>query len=70
MFHVSQLKEKLGTHISAQPQLPLIIEGQEGLRVQPQAILDTRIRRSNTEVVVHWQGLPPSEATWEDLRHM
>uniref|UniRef100_A0A2N9EXV4 RNA-directed DNA polymerase n=1 Tax=Fagus sylvatica TaxID=28930 RepID=A0A2N9EXV4_FAGSY len=70
VFHVSQLKEKLGTHISAQPQLPLIIEGQEGLQVQPQAVLDTRIRRSKTEVLVHWQGLPPSEATWEDLRHM
>ena len=27
VFHVSQLKEKLGTHILAQPQLPLIIEG-------------------------------------------
>ncbi|GMY22854.1 hypothetical protein FCV25MIE_18095, partial [Fagus crenata] len=43
---------------------------QEGLQVQPQAVLDTRIRRSKTEVLVHWQGLPPSEATWEDLRHM
>ena len=31
VFHVSQLKEKLGTHISAQPQLPLTIEGHEGL---------------------------------------
>lgn len=43
------------------------MEDQDGIRVQPQAILDKRRRWNKTEILVHWQVLQPTEATWEDL---
>lgn len=36
----------------------------------PQAVLDRRTRRNKEEVLIHWQGLSPVEATWEDARTM
>jgi hypothetical protein len=38
--------------------------------VRPKAILDRRTRRGKTEILVHWQGLHPSNATWEVLEIM
>lgn len=67
IFHVTLLKKKLGSKVSTQPQLPLHMEGQDELRVRPQAVLDRRTRQNKTEVLVHWQGLPATDATWEDL---
>jgi len=36
---------------------------------QPRAILDRRLSRQNnkgtTQILVHWEGLPPADATWE-----
>ena len=54
IFHVSLLKEKLGAHVSAQVQLPLNVEGREGLLVQPQAVLDKRTRPNKKEILEHW----------------
>ena len=70
VFHVSLLKEKLGTKVFAQPQLPITMGDQDELLVRPQAVLDQRTRRNRIEVLVHWQGLPTSDATWEDLTAM
>ena len=36
----------------------------------PQAVLDRRIWRNKEEVLIHWQGMSPAEATWEDARAM
>uniref|UniRef100_A0A2N9IRD5 Chromo domain-containing protein n=1 Tax=Fagus sylvatica TaxID=28930 RepID=A0A2N9IRD5_FAGSY len=70
VFHVSKLKEKLGARISSQPQLPITIGEQEELGARLLAILDRQVRRNKTEVLIHWQGLPTSDATWEDLEAM
>ena len=31
----------------------------------PQAILDRRTMQRKEEVLIHWQGLSPADATWE-----
>ena len=36
----------------------------------PQAVLDRRQRNERTEVLIHWHGLSPAEATWEDREAM
>uniref|UniRef100_A0A2N9H624 Reverse transcriptase n=1 Tax=Fagus sylvatica TaxID=28930 RepID=A0A2N9H624_FAGSY len=70
VFHVLLLKEKLGSKISVQSQLPITIGDHNELRVRPMTILDRRKRRNVEEVLVQWQGLPTSEATWENLTAM
>ncbi|GMY29210.1 Transposon Tf2-12 polyprotein [Fagus crenata] len=40
------------------------------LGARPLAVLDRRVQRNKTEVLIHWQGLPTSDATWEDLEAM
>ncbi|GMY08147.1 Integrase catalytic domain-containing protein [Fagus crenata] len=70
VFHVSLLKEKLGSKISVQPQLPITVGDHNELRVRPMTILDRRKCRNVEEVLVQWQGLPTSEATWENLTAM
>ena len=40
---------------------------EETIFPKPQAVLDHRTRKRKVEVLVHWQGLSPAEATWEDL---
>jgi len=65
VFHVSLLKKKVGnrevhTTLSALPSKPLLL---------PRAILDRRMVKRNlqaaTQLLVHWAGLTPAEATWE-----
>lgn len=36
----------------------------------PQAVLDRRMRKGLQQVLIHWHGLSPADATWEDLRDM
>ena len=64
VFHVSLLKEKLGKHTSLQPQLPLVLEANGEVAIRPQVVLDQHRRRNQQEVLVHWQGLSPANATW------
>jgi len=65
VFHVSQLKKHVGNQI-VQRSL-LVID--YGPSLQPRAILERRMTRHNnqaaTQVLIHWEGLPPAEATWE-----
>uniref|UniRef100_A0A2N9H2J1 Chromo domain-containing protein n=1 Tax=Fagus sylvatica TaxID=28930 RepID=A0A2N9H2J1_FAGSY len=69
VFHVSNLKRKLGSQEEASTMLP-VIDNSDGLVPLPQAILDRRTRRSKEEVLVHWQGLSPADATWEDAQSL
>ncbi|XP_070057092.1 uncharacterized protein [Nicotiana tomentosiformis] len=70
VFHISQLKKKLGLTVFPAKDPPLSTpEGQ--LVPEPVAILDQRmIKRGNrvvTQVLVQWANLSPEEATWEDF---
>jgi hypothetical protein len=69
VFHVSQLKKKVGLGTSLLTKLPLI--GPQGTTLlNPIAILDRRAVKKNNavavEILVEWANLPVEEATWED----
>ncbi|KAK0580835.1 hypothetical protein LWI29_006834 [Acer saccharum] len=66
VFHVSLLKKHVGDSVCVQSELPSL-GAEEQIIATPQAILDRRIRRRKDEVLIHWQGLSPAEATWEEL---
>ena len=53
--------------MTAQNSLPIVQEEEGSLVPVPQAILDRRIRKNKEEVLVHWQGLSSTDATWEHL---
>lgn len=61
LFHVSFLKKVVGHNINAQSQLPVVIN--EKMVLVPLAVLEYRRRKGKGEVLVHWQGLSPSDAT-------
>jgi len=65
VFHVSQLKKHVGNQI-VQSTLPA---SQPTPDLHPRAILDRRLVRkthkATTQVLIHWEGLPPTDATWE-----
>jgi hypothetical protein len=58
------LKKWVGNGVPIQDHLPTL---HEDSRLFPQAIIDQRCHQGTTEVMVHWQGLSPAEATWEPL---
>lgn len=49
-----------------QKQLPIVSLDEERVIPEPQAVLDRRIRKKKHEVLIHWQGLSPADATWKD----
>lgn len=68
VFHVSLLKKRLGTGVTAQPTLTPV--GSDGvLEPQPVAILERRLvkyhGRPATQVLVQWSNSFPKDATWE-----
>jgi len=70
VFHVSQLKPKLGSACTALPQLPPI-DNQGAIRPEPAQILERRSRPKNnralTEILVRWEGQTADDATWEEF---
>ncbi|XP_076937811.1 uncharacterized protein LOC143605666 [Bidens hawaiensis] len=66
VFHVSLLKPAYGHH-----QLSIPLPTGPRFLLQPRSIVDRRLvrerNRQATQVLVHWQGLPLEDATWEDL---
>jgi hypothetical protein len=73
VFHVSQLKPKLGSSTSALPKLPPV-DSDGVLLPEPVEILDRRSRlkdhRPFIELLVRWDGQGPDDATWEDLHSL
>jgi hypothetical protein len=68
VFHVSQLKLKIGRSVSSIAQLPPV--NQQGvIEPEPEELLDIRFRkvhnRAVVELLIRWQGQLPVEATWE-----
>ncbi|KAK0578199.1 hypothetical protein LWI29_006640 [Acer saccharum] len=56
--------QRLGEGQSVLPSLPDLNNADEFIP-SPQAVLGSRIYRGNKEVLVHWKGLSPAEASWE-----
>nr|KYP48938.1 Transposon Ty3-I Gag-Pol polyprotein [Cajanus cajan] len=69
VFHVSQLKAFRGNEVITQIPTPLLID-EKGLALQPKAILQHRTilkkHKQIPQVLVHWEGQQPEEASWED----
>jgi len=69
VFHVSQLKPKLGSSSSVLPRLPPV-DAHGVLRPEPMEILTRRSRpkdnRPFIEVLVRWEGQTADDATWEE----
>ena len=69
VFHVSLLKKAMGESTTTTVELPPIND--EGvIMLQPDSIVDTRWLKKEGKFIeqslVHWNKLPPEEATWED----
>lgn len=69
VFHVSQLKKRLGRSQITTPRLPIV--GPEGqMKLEPVAVLGRRfIKRRNEgvpQLLIRWSNLADSDATWED----
>ncbi|KAK0596660.1 hypothetical protein LWI29_017819 [Acer saccharum] len=69
VFHVSQLKKKVGDLVSVNPELPRV--GPDGqFLVYPVAVLKRKlVKRHNSAVVqflVQWSNAGPEDSTWED----
>lgn len=70
VFHVSLLKKKIGEHHLIQGELPTVDVNARTLHPKPQDILDCHQRKRRAEVLIHWKGLSPAEATGEDASAM
>ncbi|KAJ4953476.1 hypothetical protein NE237_030308 [Protea cynaroides] len=67
VFHVSLFKKKVGDTVNIQSLLPIVNVEADKVFPNPQAVIDHRIRKRKREVLIHWQGASPADATWEDL---
>lgn len=69
VFHISQLKPLHPDHTPVFSTLPVLTDLQ-AIETFPAAILQRRlVKKGNSvvpQVLISWQGLPPSSATWED----
>lgn len=65
IFHVSLLKQQIGPRFSPSTTLP---EAPYSERVlHSQAILESQGKDRTKELLVHWQGYSPADATWERI---
>jgi hypothetical protein len=77
VFHVNQLKKHLGPRAVPNARLPLLTADGK-VKFNPVAILQRRqIPRQAGEyavaipqLLIHWEGMTPEEATWEDAYYV
>ncbi|XP_026398854.1 uncharacterized protein LOC113294691 [Papaver somniferum] len=73
VFHVSQLKKKIGLQAVLSPQLPLVDHAGQFV-IKHVAVLDTRTTVIGTsqipQVLVQWCNSDPADSTWEDAAHI
>ena len=70
VFHISQLKQVLGSHHQVLP-LPDSFSENDELILTPETILDTRYNQHGLlEALVSWRGLPPHESSWEKFKEL
>ena len=65
IFHVELLKKFVGTPPTELVQLPAIVRGR--IVPTPQHVIRARLNRGVWELLIHWTGSDPAEATWESL---
>ena len=63
VFHVALLKKFVGEPPIALVPLPSILHGR--VVPTPAAVIRTRLNRGRWQVLVHWEGRAPADATWE-----
>ncbi|XP_039141293.1 uncharacterized protein LOC120278620 [Dioscorea cayenensis subsp. rotundata] len=70
VFHISQLKKKIGDQIATTRWPAFLNETQEMQKI-PITILDRqlvkRFNKAGVKILVQWSNSPPEEATWEFL---
>ena len=70
VFHVSQLKQVLGSHHQVLP-LPSSFSAQAELVLSPEAVVDTRYNQEGKlEALVVWRRLHPHETSWENFKEL
>ena len=75
VFHVTALKKKIGEPEQVVEDLPNFDE-EGNMMLKPKEALRYRQRKKGKDgkgawqVLVHWQGLPVEEATWEEYEEM
>jgi len=73
VFHVSQLKEKLGVSAVPIPTLPPV-DRFGVFRPEPEEVLDRRSRkyhnRAVVDLLIRWHGQTAAEATWEPFNRL
>jgi hypothetical protein len=65
VFHVGLLKQFHGTPPATRPPLPPIHNGR--VLLKPQRVLGSKVRQGTWHVLIQWDGMPSSEATWEPV---
>jgi hypothetical protein len=61
IFHISILKQHMSTTDPIEIALPAVPNS----RVQPQVVLEQRMRKGELEILVHWEGFSLADASWE-----
>ena len=65
VFHVGLPKKFVGTPLAEVAQLPLVVHGR--VVPTPQHAIQACLNRGVWELLIHWQGSAPAEATRESL---
>jgi hypothetical protein len=68
VYHVSLLKKQWGSNSASSTILPEV--PQDIPQLVPQAVLDVKGKDKKREVLVHWCGHNPTDATWENVNNM
>lgn len=67
IFHVSLLKQFIGTPPQCPPPLPTLYHGK--VTPTPIEVLRARKARGLWQVLVRWEGLSAADTSWEDVQH-
>jgi hypothetical protein len=70
IFHVSLLKKQVGTTVVVQDMLPYVDNAEGKVLPRPKVALDYCTKKGITAVLVHWEGLSPTDSTWENFDDM
>ncbi|XP_026459327.1 uncharacterized protein LOC113359987 [Papaver somniferum] len=71
VFHVSQLKLKLGSAVTTEAVLPVVVDYEKW---EPETILERKMfkkgNQAGTKWIIHWKDHSKEDATWEDAHEI